>query len=70
MSGGRRTGGGCTPPCDAPNAPHALTRARLYPAGWLCGRHAPWAIAGRAEPGVKTRAGPEAECGISVGRPA
>ena len=33
-------------PCSWPALPHALTHARLYPAGWRCDRHAPWALAG------------------------
>lgn len=50
MSGARRTRDGHVPPCGAPTTPHALKRARLYPGGWLCDRHAPWAVAGRPEP--------------------
>lgn len=37
------------PPCDTPSVPHSLTRARLYPCGWRCSRHAPWALAGHTE---------------------
>lgn len=47
------------PPCDSPGLPHALSRARLYPAGWLCDRHAPWARRGlpRPQPGPGWPAG-------------
>lgn len=54
MSGARQPRSERAPACGAPNTPHALTRARFYPGGWLCPRHAPWAVAGRPEP----RAGP------------
>jgi len=36
-------------PCDVPSYPHSLTRARLYPCGWRCGRHTPRAIQGLPE---------------------
>jgi hypothetical protein len=36
--------------CDVPWLPHGLKRARPYPAGWRCDRHAPWALAGQPEP--------------------
>lgn len=38
------------PPCQTPEPRHSLTRARLYPAGWLCDRHSPWARLGLPEP--------------------
>lgn len=37
-------------PCNVPQAPHDLTYARLYPCGWRCDRHSPWALAGRPGP--------------------
>ncbi|OII64617.1 hypothetical protein BJP40_19965 [Streptomyces sp. CC53] len=37
------------PVCDVPRPDHA-GRVRLYPAGWRCSTHAPWAVAGRPEP--------------------
>lgn len=37
-------------PCDVPWYPHGLARARLYPCGTRCDRHAPWALAGKPEP--------------------
>lgn len=41
---------GRPPPCQTPEPRHSLTRARLYPAGWLCDRHSPWAQRGLPEP--------------------
>lgn len=38
------------PPCQTPSAPHSLRRARLYPSGWECDRHSPWARRGLPEP--------------------
>jgi hypothetical protein len=38
------------PPCQVPEPKHSLKRARLYPAGWLCDRHSPWARLGLPEP--------------------
>ncbi|SFF12027.1 hypothetical protein SAMN05216251_108246 [Actinacidiphila alni] len=38
------------PPCQTPEARHSLTRARFYPAGWLCDRHSPWARLGLPKP--------------------
>lgn len=35
--------------CDTPNGAHH-GRDRLYPCGWRCSAHAPWALAGRPEP--------------------
>ncbi|MER7815602.1 hypothetical protein [Streptomyces sp. NPDC096153] len=37
-------------PCQTPVTEHAEKPARLYPAGWLCDLHAPWAVAGKPEP--------------------
>ncbi|CAG6392737.1 hypothetical protein NMG29_06475 [Streptomyces cocklensis] len=39
-----------SPPCQTPEPRHSLTRARLYPSGWECDRHAPWARKGLPEP--------------------
>ncbi|MFJ4926889.1 hypothetical protein [Streptomyces sp. NPDC088736] len=36
-------------PCDSPNGEHT-GRSRLYPCGWRCSNHAPWALAGQPEP--------------------
>lgn len=38
------------PACDVPQPSHDLTYARLYPCGWRCDRHSPWALAGRTAP--------------------
>lgn len=35
--------------CDTPNGEH-VGRSRLYPCGWRCSAHAPWAEAGLPEP--------------------
>jgi hypothetical protein len=35
--------------CDTPNGEHS-GRSRLYPCGWRCSAHAPWAEAGLPEP--------------------
>jgi hypothetical protein len=35
--------------CDTPNGEHD-GRNRLYPCGWRCSNHAPWALAGKPEP--------------------
>jgi hypothetical protein len=40
------------PACGVPWLPHDLTYARLYPCGWRCDRHSPWALAGRPRPGT------------------
>lgn len=37
-------------PCDVPADEHDDTPARLYPCGWRCDRHSPWAIKGLANP--------------------
>ncbi|MEV8042433.1 hypothetical protein AB0P02_01130 [Streptomyces griseoluteus] len=37
-------------PCDVPRDDHAPGPARLYPCGWRCNTHAPWALAGQPEP--------------------
>lgn len=37
-------------PCDVPWFPHGLRKARPYPCGFRCDRHAPWALAGQDEP--------------------
>lgn len=34
-------------PCQVLTGLHSLTRARLYPCGWLCDLHSPWHVAGR-----------------------
>ncbi|MCZ7414285.1 hypothetical protein [Streptomyces sp. WMMC897] len=36
-------------PCALLLQPHGLRRPQLYPCGWRCDRHAPWALAGRPE---------------------
>lgn len=36
-------------PCDVPQHPHSLNRARLYPCGWRCDLHTPNAIRGLPE---------------------
>lgn len=38
------------PECQALTGWHSLTRARLYPAGWLCDRHRPGSHAHRPDP--------------------
>lgn len=35
--------------CNLPGDEHDPT-VRLYPGGWRCDRHSPWATAGRPEP--------------------
>jgi hypothetical protein len=37
-------------PCDVPTGEHSTAPARLYPCGWRCDRHSPWARAGLPEP--------------------
>lgn len=44
------------PPCHAVRGAHSLTRARLYPSGWLCDRHSPWHRAGLPDPTRHTTA--------------
>jgi hypothetical protein len=34
----------------ATERPHSPTLTRLYPCGWRCDNHAPWALAGQPEP--------------------
>ncbi|WP_158997204.1 hypothetical protein [Streptomyces aureus] len=38
-------------PCDTPDGEHD-GRVRLYPCGWRCSTHSPWALAGMPEPGT------------------
>jgi hypothetical protein len=37
-------------PCDVPAAEHNADPTRLYPCGWRCDLHAPWALNGQPEP--------------------
>lgn len=38
------------PACEVPVPTCSYTYARLYPCGWLCDRHAPWARLGLPKP--------------------
>jgi hypothetical protein len=37
-------------PCDVPTDEHDPGHPRLYPCGWRCDQHAPWALKGMDPP--------------------
>jgi hypothetical protein len=45
-------------PCETPTLPHSLN-SRLYPCGWRCDRHSPWALAGHDSPTPRVKNQPE-----------